>query len=198
VRTLILLSAVLAVSQPVAGQSRWRAAISLSDARFGGTSADTSAGGDGSFRPFRPTVLGLSIERGNDGLRWGVALRYASAAAALDATQATVVARTEPLTLVELRPFASIAIASAGSARVRADAGPVLDHWRWSAGDPRTRLGAEFGASLEAPLGRRAYALIRAALTFTDSVLNAVDLPEEFERRMSVRRSVGIGLVLQP
>lgn len=197
-RTLILLSAVLAASQPLAGQSTWHVGLSLAEARFGGTSVDTSAGGNGSFRPFRPTVLGLSVERGSDGLRWGVGLRYASAAAALDAAQATVVARTEPLTLIELRPSVSVPIARAGSARVRADAGPVVDHWRWSAGEPRTRVGAELGASLETPLGPRVRAVFRAGLTLTSSVFQEADLPQEFARRASTRRSAGIALTFQP
>lgn len=197
-RTLLLLTCCLAAATPVRGQTNhWRFALETGEIRFGGSSADTSSDSSGAFRPFRPATLGLRIERGLDRLAIGIGVLYGEADPALVGPDATVIGYGGPLRLLELAPAVSWRITSLGAGGLYLGGGPVLDHWSWSEGPTRWRVGGEVSATVEAPLGAGAALLARAGVARTASIFEATDLPQEFEPRPSWRRSIALGLTLR-
>ena len=142
-RTFLICLSGLLLAAPLHAQARrWSVTIEAGELRFHGTSADTSSEGTGSFRPYRPTAVGLRLERGGS-LRLGLGLLYGSGPAALTSPELTIAAETDPLTLLELAPTISVHVARIGGGAVRLAAGPVLDRWAWSAAPTRWRVGGE-------------------------------------------------------
>ncbi len=187
----LLLAAPLTAQTP-----RWHVTIEAGELRFHGTSADTSSEGAGSFRPYRPTAIGLRLEQGG-AVRVGIGLLYGSGPAALTGPEVTIAAETDPLALMELAPTVSMRLTRVGSGSLRLAGGPLLDRWSWSVAPTRWRVGGEIAAQLEAPLGAMSGLVVRAGLARSASVLEDADLPATFERRASWRSSVALGLMLR-
>jgi hypothetical protein len=197
VRTFLICIGSLLLAAPVHAQARrWSVTIEGGELRFGGTSADTSSDGIGAFRPYRPTTLGLRLERGGS-VRVGLGLVYGTGPAALIGPDLTITARTDPLTLIELAPSVSWRVLAVGSGSLRIGGGPLLDYWSWSPAPARWRIGAEGSARLEAPLGSASAVVVRAGLARTSSILEEEDLPAHFARRPSWRSSLALGLLLR-
>ncbi len=189
---------LLSVASLPAQVTRWAVSLEVGEARFGGTSADTSLGGDGALRPFRPSTLGLRFERGGGPVRVGLGIVYGSAEAALEGTEATLVSRASELKLFEVAPALGWRVhGREGGAGLYLSGGPILDRWTWAEGEPRTRLGAAAALRLEAPIGTAATALVRVGVGVTGSVFNSDELPPAFARRASWRRDLSVGLLLR-
>ena len=71
------------VSHEAAAQ--WTASVDVSAARFWGGSREVD--GDRSFRPYRPTIVGLGLERPVRGVNIGVRGYYGSASLGLEGTE---------------------------------------------------------------------------------------------------------------
>lgn len=196
-RTFLICIGGLLLATPLRAQARgWSVTIEAGELRFHGTSADTSSGAAGSFRPYRPAAVALRLERGG-AVRVGLGLLYGSGPAALTGPEVTIAAETDPLTLLELAPAISMLVTRLGSGSLRLAGGPVLDRWAWSVAPTRWRLGGEISAQLAAPLGAASGVVIRAGLARSASVFEEADLPATFERRASWRSSVALGLMLR-
>lgn len=193
-----LLAASLVVAMPLGAQApRMRIGAEYGESRISGTTRETTADGSASFAPYRPTSGALRLEWGGDRMRVGFSALYSEAMIALTAPQALVLATGAPLKLLEFSPTVSMRVSRLGTAAtLRAEAGPVVDRWTWSEGEPRTRAGAMAGASIESRLGERIAGVVRVGVAVTGSVFNEEDLPEGFARRASWRRSVALGLQL--
>lgn len=193
-RTFLICLSGLLLAAPLHAQARrWSVTIEAGELRFHGTSADTSSEGTGSFRPYRPTAVGLRLELGGS-LRLGLGLLYGSGPAALTGPELTIAAETDPLTLLELAPTISVHVTRVGGGSLRLAGGPVLDRWAWSVAPTRWRVGGEVSAQLEAPLSAATGLIVRAGLARSASVLEEADLPATFERRASWRSSIALGL----
>ena len=196
-RTFLICIGGLLLAATLHAQARhWGVTIEASELRFHGTSADTSSEGAGSFRPYRPTAVGLRVERGG-AVRLGLGVLYGSGPAALTGPDVTIAAETDPLTLLELAPSISVHVTRIGSGSLRLAGGPVVDRWAWSVAPTRWRVGGEISAGLEAPLGAASGLVVRVGLARSASVLEEADLPATFARRASWRRSVALGLLLR-
>lgn len=196
-RALLICIGGLLLAPPLGAQAtRWGVTLEAGEMRFGGTSADTSSDGIGAFRPYRPAMFGVRIERGAR-VRLGLGLIYGRGAAALIGPDVAVAGRDNPLTLLELAPMVAWRISRVGSGALYVAGGPVVDRWSWSVAPTRWRLGGEISARLDAPLGARTGLLVRVAVGQSASVLEDADLPATFERRASWRRSIGAGFMLR-
>ena len=196
-RAILICVGGLLLARPMAAQvHRWGVTVEAGEMRFGGTSADTSSDGIGSFRPFRPAMIGLRLERG-ERIRMGIGLVYGRGPAALIGPDVAVAGRDNPLTLLELAPTVAWRISQVGGGALYLAGGPVVDRWSWSVAPTRWRLGGEVAARLDAPLGASTGLLIRVAVGRSASVLEDADLPATFERRASWRRSIGAGFILR-
>lgn len=180
-------------------EAQWFIAADAVTMWFGGVSVDTSATGENlSFRPYRPTGVGLRVERRFARAGVGLQLHYAEPALGLVGDDA-VVAANDFLALYEAALEASWRIArTASGVDLRAHAGPVLDLWSVSGDDGlRVRWGALAAASVEFALGRRFAGAVRASGALTPSVFEPGELPPEFVRRAMRRGSVSLGIRYQ-
>ncbi len=196
-RTFLTWIGGLLLAAPLTAQTpRWHVTIEAGELRFHGTSADTSSEGAGSFRPYRPTAIGLRLEKGG-AVRMGIGLLYGSGPAALTGPEVTIAAETDPLTLLELAPTMSMQLTRVGSGSLRLAGGPLLDRWGWSVAPTRWRVGGELSAQLAAPLGAGTALSFRAGLARSASVFDEADLPATFERRASWRSSIALGVAVR-
>jgi hypothetical protein len=183
---------LLAVS--LAGASReapaqWVLAAEIGAARFWGASAETGGSGR-SFRPYRPTIVGLGLEREARQLGWGVRLKYAGASLALEGNDA-VSAVKGALNLYEVAPELSVRLKRLSSGlQFRLCAGPLVDIWELGSETSHVRVGAQAGIRLHVPLGGRVSAGVGANLGVTPSPFNDGDLVAGYEPRILWRRGV--------
>lgn len=79
------------------------------------------------------------------------------------------------------------------SGAVRAELGPALHLWDYS-GEMRTRLGVVGAAAYEWPIAKRFTGAVRLEGMVSPSWFDAADVPPDFERRVTWRYGVGLGL----
>ena len=186
VRALTLTLPLAAVSREAAAQ--WAASADVTAARFWGGSRELK--GDRSFRPYRPTIVGIGLERQVLGVSVGVRGYYASASLALEGTDA-VAAVKDALDLHGLAVELSHSIATLGeAARVVVYGGPVIDVWDLADQSSRTQAGFTGSIGLQVALGGRFSGVIKAGVAVTASPFSTSDLDAGFEPRALWRREV--------
>jgi hypothetical protein len=205
-QTSVLRSAVIAVSivsgawcSPLHGQ--WRLGVEVGAARFWGASRDTE-GNQVSFRPYRPTTLGIGLERHAG--RYAVGVRVHSFEASLGLVGPEVTVASEgAFTAVSFSPELAVRIATLGAGnQLRVHAGPLLEVWDLIDLDARTRLGAQGSISLDVPLGKRFGGVVQAGAAvmpspFEEGELDVGGGAPTYELRALWRRSLGVGLRYQ-
>jgi len=87
--------------------------------------------------------------------------------------------------------FQVVGIGSSGA--IRAEVGPSLHLWK-SGDENRTRAGAVGAVAYEWPLVKRIFGAIRLEGMLSKSWFDAGDLPSEYERQVTWRYGVGLGL----
>lgn len=96
--------------------------------------------------------------------------------------------------LVELVSLISTQVGGIGpSGAIRAALGPALHLWDFD-GEFRARVGAIGAAAYEWPVSSRFTGAVRLEGMLSPSWFNAADVPPEFERRVTWRYGVGLGL----
>ena len=183
-------------ASPLPGQ--WRLGVELGAARFWGGSRDTG-GENTSFVPYRPTIIGVGLERqlGKYGL--GLQLRYTEASLALVGPEVAV-ATEGAFTTFSVAPEAIVRIATLGAGNeFRVHAGPLFEIWDLIDMDSRTRMGAQGSLSLDIPLGERFRGAVLAGGAVVSSPYNEGDLdlgPDAptYQRRALWRRNFAVGL----
>jgi len=182
--TLALLLA--AVSHEAAAQ--WAASVDVSAARFWGGSREVD--GDRSFRPYRPTIVGLGLERQGHGITVAVRGYYASASLGLEGTDG-VAAVKNALDLHGVSMELSRAVTTLGeSAPLVIYGGPVIEVWDLADQSSRTRVGLTGSIGLQVALGERFSGVIKAGAAVTASPFSANDLDQGFEPRALWRREL--------
>jgi hypothetical protein len=175
---------------------QWAIGFEVGSDRFWGSSAET-ADPHRSFRPYRPTRLGLGLER--RGERFGAALRlhYAGASLALEGGDAAVVVKGV-FKHYQASPELVYRIATLGAANdLWLHAGPVFDLWSVEGEDSQLRAGIQGAVSLRVPFGGRVAGSLTAGAAVTASPLSEEQIPDGYERRALWRRSVAAGLEYQ-
>ncbi len=79
------------------------------------------------------------------------------------------------------------------SGAVQAELGPALHLWNFD-GEIHPRLGGLAAISYRWPIAGRLMGAIRAEGMISPSWFNSQDLPPEYERRLTWRHGVGLGL----
>ena len=96
--------------------------------------------------------------------------------------------------LLELASLISTRVGGIGpSGAIRAELGPALHLWDFD-GEVRARGGAIGAAAYEWPVSARFTGAVRLEGLLSPSWFNATDVPPEFERRVTWRYGVGLGL----
>jgi hypothetical protein len=179
-------------ARPLAAQ--WNLGIELAATRYGGSSHDTSNSHVASQgRPGDATAISLRV--GRNWRRYSVALRasYAKPGLAVAGNNINLTDKTTG-DLLEVVPLVSTRVGGIGpSGAVRLELGPALHLWNLD-GDMRTRVGALGAAAYEWPVAGRFSGNVRLEGVLSPSWFDQGDVPPEFERRVTWRYGVGLGL----
>jgi len=179
-------------ARPLAAQ--WHLGVELAATRYGGSSHDTSSSHVASQgRPGDATAISVRI--GRNWTRHGVALRasYAKPGLAVAGENINLTDKTTG-DLFEVVPLVSTRVGGIGpSGAVRLELGPALHLWNLD-GDMRARVGALGAAAYEWPVVGRLSGNVRLEGVISRSWFDPGDTPPEFERRVTWRYGVGLGL----
>jgi hypothetical protein len=176
-----------------AAHSQWAIGFEVGSNRFWGSSIET-AEPHRSFRPYRPTTLGVGLERRGERLGAALHLRYAGASLALEGHDAAVIVKGV-FNHYQASPELVYRIATFGSTNdLRLHAGPVFELWSVEGEDSQLRAGVQGAVSLRIPFGGRVAASLTAGAAVTASPLSEAQLLDGYERRALWRRSVVAGL----
>ena len=185
--TLALLGLTLGAS-PAAAQ--WGVSAELGVARFGGTSRDSSGATVG---PYKPTTLGLRVDRAAGSARVALGVLYAKTGLAAEG-QGVAVVQNDIGSLWEIAPELSLRVARFGTGiEARLDAGPTIDFWNFD-GERRNRVGGRAALVAEWPLARALAGSLQVSGMLSGSVFDAADTPSGVERRATRRFGVAVGL----
>src|SRR5688572_12248780 len=193
--SIALAAATVLWYSPLHGQ--WRVATEVGASRFWGGSIDGES--ETSVRPYRPTTLGIGLERQSTRYAAGVQLHYAEASLALEGPDG-VVAVEGAFTIVGISPELVVRVATLGPGNeLRIHAGPLVEIWDIIDQNSRTRVGAHGSVSLDVPLGGRFGGAVRAGLAATPSPYEAGELDlgngaPTYDLRTLWRRSFALGL----
>jgi hypothetical protein len=175
-----------------AALGQWTLGVELGAERFWGGSLE-DAPEQRSFRPYRPTTFGGSLERRSG--RGGVGLRllYTEASLALEGSDAVVAAKGV-FKVYSASPELSYRIASvASSNQILLRVGPLFEVWSVVDETSRTRIGIQGAASLGIPLGGRFAGTISAGAALIPSPFEDGELPG-YQLRALWRRRFAAGL----
>jgi hypothetical protein len=187
---MVVILAIAFVAPPAAGQ--WTVGLELGADRFWGGSLEV-ASEHRSFRPYRPTIFGGSLERrlGRGGV--GLHLHYTEASLALEGADAVVAAKGA-FKVYSASSEVSYRIASVSSnSHVRVRVGPLLEVWSVVDEGSRTRFGVQGAASLHIPLASRITGSVSAGAALIPSPFEDGELPG-YELRALWRRRFSVGL----
>lgn len=144
-------------------------------------------------RPGNGATVGLQLDR-----RWhrvGAVVRasYTNTGFTVSGNDISVTDRTTGR-LLEFSTLVSTRVGGIGSSgAVRAELGPALHLWDFS-GEIRSRVGGLAAAVYEWPIAKRFTGSVRLEGMLSPSWFDAADVPPEFERRVTWRYGVGLGL----
>lgn len=182
--------------RPAPASGQWSVGLEVGADRYWGSSVDVG-GEHQSFRPYRPTSLGVGLEKRGGRLGVALHLHYSGASLALEAPDVLVAAKGI-FTVFHASPELIYRVATfVGTNQLRLHAGPVFEVWGIDGADTQVRVGGQAGLSLRLPLGGRFAGLVLANVALTGSPLPSDEIVEGFERRALWRRSVGGALQFQ-
>ena len=190
----MIISLLLALTAaPAAAQ--WDLGLELATTRYGGTVHNTSDSGPPSVRPGDATTIGLRVDRTVSRMRIGLRASYGNPGLTFSGSELMITDKTAAR-LFEGSAVASFQVVGIGgesSGAIRAEVGPALHLWK-SGDELRKRLAALGAFAYEWPVATRCSGAIRLEGTISKSWFNAGDLPPQYERRVTWRYGVGLGL----
>jgi hypothetical protein len=190
-RSILLLILMAGASSEAPAQ--WAVRAEIGAARFWGASAEIGGSGP-SFRPYRPTVFGIGLERQRGRFGYGVRLQYAGPGLALEGEDA-VAAVKGALDVYGIVPELSLLLETLGSGlRLRLSGGPFLEFWDIGTGQSHARVGAHVALGFLLPLNARISAGLTASGAVSPSPFDAADLLAGYEPRTLWRRGLSANL----
>ncbi len=190
--SMALLALVAVTTAPATAQ--WHVGFEISTTHYRRSSRDTAnSGGPDTFRPADATQLGVRVDRAVGRARLGLRASYASVGLTA-AGPGLILIDNSTGHLLEGQLLANFQVVGIGSSgAIRAELGPTLHLWK-SADQRRSRAGAVAATAYEWPIANRFSGAIRLEGTISRSWFNAGDVPPEYERRVTWRYGVGLGL----
>ena len=176
------------------GAAQWNVGLEIATTRYGGSSRDTSSSHVASSgRPGDAAAINLRV--GHNWRRYGLAVRASYARPGLAVTGQNVnLTDKSSGDLFEVASLVSFRVGGIGpSGAVRAELGPALHLWDFG-GDLRRRLGAIGAVAYEWPFVARFTGVVRLEGMYSRSWFDPGDVPPEFERYVTWRYGVGLGL----
>ena len=192
-RSLAAIVVLLACTafRPVAAQ--WQLGLELATTHYSGSARDTTGDGPPYAGPGDATTIGLRLGASIKRLRVVLRVSYGKPGFALTG-DGLIFADKNDGQLFDATSLLGIQVAGIGpSGAVRAELGPALHLWKVGE-EFRARLGAVGAAAYEWPVAGRFSGAIRLEGALSRSWFDAADLPPEYERRVTWRYGVGLGL----
>jgi hypothetical protein len=182
----ILVLALLSAFATTA-QAQWSISLGVESDRFWGGSLEI-APEPRSFRPYRPTVIDVGLERRSGLFGWGLSARYSEASLGLEG-QGVVLAAEGAFTSIGLAPEVSYRVAQLGSGnRLLVHLGPLMELWHPAEEEWRTRFGAQGAITLAVPLGGPFALSFGGNLAVISSPFESDELLDQYELRALWRR----------
>lgn len=175
-----------------AAQGQWLVGAEVGSDRYWGGSEE-SAPERRSFRPYRPTAIGLGLLRRAGNVGAGLRIRYSSAGLALEGSDGAVVA-DGVFDIYSIAPELLYRIAGLADNELVVQAGPLFEIWSIIDEGSETRLGVHGGFSLRVPLAQRIVGALIAAVAVIPSPFTDDQLDPAFERKALWRRRLAAGL----
>lgn len=183
----IPLALVLAAASSEAA-AQWSVSADVTAARFWGASEE--AHGDRAFRPYRPTIVGIAMERSFTTMRVGVRGYYGSVSLALEGGDA-IVAVKDALSVCGTALEVSRPIATLGTdSRLLIVGGFLIESWSLAGETSHVRAGFSTGVGLQVSVGGRWRAVARGGIAVSGSPFSETDLDAGFVPRALWRREV--------
>ncbi len=184
---------VVGLSSPARAQ--WGVTVTVQRNGFGGTSYDTSTGGtQSSFLPGNSPAATVRLDRRFGRVALGLGIRYSRSAIVLDGKDLFVGLPGEIAT-VEAAPEVRVRLLRTRvGASIHGYVGPVIGIWLIRDQGTRGVLGGIGGVAGEFPVLERLSLEVRAGGGLTGSLFRPGELPPEYERRLTWRTEVGLGL----
>jgi hypothetical protein len=186
----LLLQAICSSLCSTLALAQWRINLEVGSDRFWGGSREL-AGEHRSFRPYRPTVLGLGIDRLRERVGLGLQLLYYDASLGLEGSDA-VIAVKGIFTTLSIAPEIHYRLAQLADNQLRLHAGPLFEIWGLSDEATRFRAGGQLGMSLDVPLGPRIGGSLLGGAALIASPFNEDELTPEYERAALWRRRLAL------
>ena len=191
-RGILLCLVLIAAASPLTAQ--WRIGLEWMTTAYRGSSHDTSSSHvTSNARPGGGSAFALRISK--QGHKIGMALRLAAATPgfAISGHEINLTDRTTGR-LFEAATFVTTRVGGIGpSGAVRVELGPALHLWDFD-GEYRARAGALGALAYEWPVASRFGGAIRLEGGVSKSWFDADEVPPEFERRLTWRYGVSLGL----
>lgn len=189
----VAIGLVLGLSSRATAQ--WGVTVAVQLNGFAGTSFDTSTGGtQASFLPGNTPAATLRLDRRFGRVAVGLGIRFSRSAIVLDGKD-LFVGLPDEIATFEAAPEVRVRLLRTRlGASLHGYAGPVAGIWMIRDQGTRGVLGAIAGVAGEFPVVERVALEVRAGGGLTGSLFRPGELPPEFERRMTWRTEIGLGL----
>ncbi len=187
-----LAASLLLVQGVTPAVAQWTVGAGVRAPRFSGGSVESGTGN--SLRPYRPTLVELSLHL--DGRRVGLGLRahYASSSLAFEGPEA-LAAIKDALTVYGLQPELSLRVGRLGpSSALRVFAGPLVEVWQLPDVGSHVRMGLAASVEIEVPFGARWMGSAGVGAAVSSSPFRREDLNVGLEPRALWRREALAGL----
>jgi hypothetical protein len=190
--------------RPIKG--RWAVSLTLGASTFTGATEGTGPVGEPlAFAPYRPTMWGLGLAYGGEGLRAGFSLEHGQPGIGFRGVPLTESGETlSGLLIVAEDAFKLTTFTTSlsrqllhlrGGPSVRPSLGLVIERWSAPGSPNRTIVGGQAGLALEVVISRAFAAELSGELGITPaSQFQEADLPEGFRQRSTWRRTLAVGL----
>lgn len=190
-RALLPSLVVLSCAAANRAAAQWHLGLELATTHYRGSARDTS--GNPHARPGDAVTLGLRLDRRVSQMRAAFRLSYGKPGFSLTGEGLTITDKNAG-ELIEAAALLSFRVGGIGpSGAIRAELGPALHLWK--VGDEiRARVGALAATAYEWPVAGKFSAAVRLEGTLSKSWFDAADLPPEYERQVTWRYGVGLGL----
>ncbi|MGH7499797.1 MAG: hypothetical protein ACREL3_13215 [Gemmatimonadales bacterium] len=187
--TFALFALTLFAASSSEAAAQWAVTAEVAAPRFWGGSYE-SRGGNRSFHPYRPTLLGAGVERAGRVAGLGLRGYYARASLALEGSDAIIALKHA------LEVLGAVAEVSVGlkrlDQRVRlvAYSGPFIEVWSLGGQSSHTSAGWNASVGLELSIGGRWSGVFRAGGGVSASPFSLDDLEAGFEPGALWRREL--------
>src|SRR5215213_5013912 len=178
----IISALIFSIVTPAPVWSQWSLSLGVQSDRFWGGSVE-NAPERKSFRPYRPTLIAVGLERRAGSAGLALRVRYTEASLGLEGSDA-VVALKGAFTVLGIAPELNYQLLTLGPGnRVLVHAGPLLEFWDPVDVQSRTRLGAQGAVSLRIPMGGRFGLSLAGSVALIASPLQSDELIDGYELR---------------